>query len=185
MATGAVSAVALGGCGGARHAAHAQKLHRPLAVQLAARQRLSRHAPASLARRELPPAGATQGVDVRGSHLAVTLRRVIDPLVGSGARLPRGTHAVGVVVQIRNHGPSVYDSSATGDIRLLASRGVVSPVLATHGSCRTPLQDFDSYITSGEDRVGCVAFAVADGATLDAVRFYPRAHRRGRLSWAP
>jgi len=58
-------------------------------------------------------------------------------------------------------------------------------VLATRGICRTPVNDFDRYITAGEDRVGCVVFAVADAAILDAVRFSPHAKARGRLSWAP
>jgi hypothetical protein len=115
----------------------------------------------------------------------VKLREVIDPLRGSGAKLQRGTRAVGVIVQIRSSGPRVYDSSATGDISLVASRGPVTPVLATRGVCRTPLNDFDRYITAGEDRVGCVVFAVSDTATLDAVRFLPHAHLRGQLIWAP
>jgi hypothetical protein len=88
-------------------------------------------------------------------------------------------------MQIRSSGPKLYDSSATGDISVEASSGTVTPVLATRGSCRTPLEDFDRYITAGEDRVGCIVFAVADGATLDAVRFSPYAKARGRLSWAP
>jgi len=146
---------------------------------------LSIGAPASLRRGALPPVGALQEVSVRGARLAVELRRVIDPLGGSGARLPADTRAVGVVVQIRNAGPSTYDSSSTGDIRLVASGGAVTPVLATHGACRTPRDDFDRYITAGEDRVGCVVFAVANGATLDAVWFSPHAHRLGRLTWAP
>ena len=146
---------------------------------------LSRRAPVSLVRGSLPPVGATQRIDSGGARLAVTLRRVIDPLRGSGAELPPGSRAVGVILQIRSAGPGVYDSSATGDIRLIASSGVVTPVLATHGICKTPLDDFDRFITAGEDRIGCVVFAVADGATLDAVRFSPHARQLGRLSWAP
>jgi hypothetical protein len=110
---------------------------------------------------------------------------VIDPLRGSGAKLQRGTRAVAVIVQIRSSGPAIYDSSATGDISLVTSGGPVTPVLATRGVCTTPVNDFDRYITTGEDRVGCVAFAVADTATLDAVRFLPHARLRGRLTWAP
>ena len=90
-----------------------------------------------------------------------------------------------MIFQIRSSGPKLYDSSATGDISVLTSGGIVTPVLATRGICRTPLEDFDRYITAGEDRIGCVVFAVADGATLDAVRFSPHAHRLGRLTWAP
>ena len=145
---------------------------------------LSIDAPSRL-RGPLPGVGATQWVDASGARLGVTLRRVIDPLFGSGAQLPGGARAVAVVIQIRNSGPKLYDSSATGDITLIASKGVVTPVLATHGICRTPLDDFDRYITVGEDRSGCVVFAVANGATLDAVRFSPHARRLGRLTWAP
>jgi hypothetical protein len=124
-------------------------------------------------------------VNAAGAHLEVTVRKVIDPLRGSGAKLLPDTRAVGVFVQIRSSGPAVYDSSATGDISLAVSAGPVTPELATHGVCRTPLNDFDRYITAGEDRIGCVVFAVSDAATLDAVRFLPHAQLRGRLIWAP
>jgi hypothetical protein len=146
---------------------------------------LSSRAPASLRHGALPQPGLAQKVDTDGALLTVTLRTVIDPLRGSGAELPAGTRAVGVIFQIRSAGPKLYDSSATGDISIAVSSGVVTPVLATRGVCRTPLEDFDRYITAGEDRVGCVVFAVANGATLDAVRFSPHAHRLGRLTWAP
>jgi hypothetical protein len=146
---------------------------------------LSARAPASLRRGVLPAPGVTQRVDSRGALLAVTLRSVIDPLRGSGAELPAATRAIGVFIQIRSTGPKLYDSSATGDVSIVASSGVVTPVLATRGICKTPVEDFDRYITAGEDRIGCVVFAVADGATLDAVRFSPHAQRLGRLTWAP
>jgi hypothetical protein len=146
---------------------------------------LSPRAPATLRSASLPQPGVTQRVDAGGARLWVTLRSVIDPLRGSGAELPAGTRAVGVVIQIRSAGPKLYDSSATGDVSISVSGGVVTPVLATRGTCRTPLEDFDRYITTGEDRSGCVVFAVADDATLDAVRFSPHAHRLGRLTWAP
>lgn len=146
--------------------------------------RLSRRAPPSLAHDALPPVGVTQHVVSQDAGLWVTLRSVIDPLKGSGASLQPGTRAVAVVVQIRNAGPAVYDSSATGDFTVVPSGGTVIPVLATRGMCRTPVEDFDRYITAGEDRVGCVVFAVADGATLAAVRFSPHAGPAGRLVWA-
>jgi hypothetical protein len=179
-------AAGLCGCGAAARRGHGHGSDaslRPMPVIGAAP--LSREAPASLARRALPRVGATELVDASGARLAVTLRRVIDPLPASGARLPRGTRAVAVIVQIRSSGPRTYDSSATGDITIRTSGGVVTPVLATRGSCKTPLNDFDRYITQGEDRAGCVVFAVRNGATLDAVWFSPHAHRLGRLTWAP
>ena len=149
------------------------------------RQRLRSSPPRRLLHGTLPPVGTTQRVNTEGALLAVTLRQVIDPLRGSGAALGGGARAVGVIFQIRSYGPRVYDSSATGDIALFTSGGVVRPVLATSGVCKTPLNDFDRYITAGEDRVGCVVFAVADGAALETVRFFPHARRVRGLSWAP
>jgi hypothetical protein len=183
-----VLAAGLCGCGGA-----AQKPHRSGALArgggasavIGGGTPLGTGAPASLRRGELPRVGAWQQVASAGARLGIDLRRVIDPLRGSGARLPRDTRAVGVIMQVRNAGPRTYDSSATGDIRLVASTGTVTPVLATRGVCRTARDDFDRYITAGEDRVGCVVFAVSNGATLDAVWFSPHAHRLGRLTWAP
>lgn len=109
---------------------------------------------------------------------------MIDPLTGSGAKLPAGTRAVAVLVQIRNSGPAVYDSSATGDFTVIPSGGAVTPVLATRGICKTPVEDFDRYLTAGEDRVGCVVFAIPIGATVTGVRFSPHAEAKGRLVWA-
>ncbi len=188
-AVAALLAASLSGCGGAaagrahRAAGNRDTNLRPLPVVGGAP--LSRRAPASLTRGTLPQVGATQHVDAAGAELEVTLRRVIDPLLGAGTELPPRTRAVGVIFQIRSSGPKLYDSSATGDITIVPSAGVVTPVLATRGICRTPLDDFDRYITAGEDRVGCVVFAVSNGATLDAVWFSPHAHRLGRLTWAP
>lgn len=185
-------AVSLGGCGGSSlrvrgglraGAGGSYPYLKPMPVGTS--QELSLRAPASLRHGDLPQPGITQKVDAGGARLTVTLRGVIDPLRASGAVLPAGTRAVGVIFQIRSAGPRLYDSSATGDISLAVSGGVVTPVLATRGVCRTPLEDFDRYITAGEDRIGCVVFAVPDGATLDAVRFSPHAQRRGRLTWAP
>jgi hypothetical protein len=175
-------AALVAGCGAAGQAVTDGPSTSP---QLTGGAPLTLRAPVSVARRALPPVGATQRVDSRGASLEVTLRKVIDPLRDSGAKLQHGTRAVGVFMQIRSSGPAIYDSSATGDISIVASAGAVSPVFATHGVCRTPLNDFDRYITAGEDRVGCVVFAVSDAATLDAVRFMPHARARGLLSWAP
>jgi hypothetical protein len=117
--------------------------------------------------------------------LAVTVSRVINPLAGSGAALQPGTHAVGVIVRIQNHGPGVYDSSATGDISLVPASGSATPVFAAHGVCQTQLRDFDNYITAGEVRHGCVAFSIENGASVSAVRFSPHGRAAGRATWAP
>ena len=181
----AVLTVVLGGCGGVTRSAGSIGGASLKPTPIASGPSLSSRAPASLRRGVLPAAGITQRVMSQGALLDVTLRSVIDPLRGSGAELPAGTRAVGVIIQIRSSGPKLYDSSATGDVSIVASSGLVTPVLATRGLCRTPVEDFDRYITAGEDRIGCVVFAVANGATLDAVRFSPHAHRLGRLTWAP
>lgn len=182
-----LAAVMLGGCGAAHRPrardADAGTRLKPLPV--AAGAVLRQQAPTALGDAALPRVGTTQRVDTEGARLIVTLRRVLDPLRGSGAELPPRTRAVGVIVQIRSSGPRLYDSSATGDVSVMASSGEGTPVLATKGICRTRRDDFDRYITAGEDRVGCVVFAVGKGATLDAVRFSPHAHRLGRLTWAP
>jgi hypothetical protein len=186
LAVALLAGIGLGGCGGT-----AGKTGGPVGrvglkpMPVSSGAPLSASAPSSLRTGALPAVGVTQSVDAGGARLSVTLRRVIDPLKGGGARLPRRARAVAVMIQIRSAGPKLYDSSATGDIRLIASGGVVTPVLATRGICRTPLDDFDRFITAGEDRIGCVVFAVANGATLDAVWFSPHAHRLGRLTWAP
>jgi len=181
-ALGFVTAAVLAGCGaGAGAGAATESKPSPLVSGGA----LSKHAPGTLARLALPAVGIAQRVHTSGASLTVTLTRVIDPLRASGADLPPHTRAVGVIVQIRSFGPALYDSSATGDISLMSSAGITTPALATRGICRTPLNDFDRYITTGEHRTGCVVFIVADGATLDAVRFSPHAHRLGRLTWAP
>jgi hypothetical protein len=180
-----VLAFGVGGCGGTAGSARRTSGGYLKPMPLADGSSLSSRAPSSLRRGVLPAPGVTQRVDSRGALLAVTLRSVIDPLRGSGAGLPAGTRAIGVIIQIRSSGPKLYDSSATGDVSIVASSGVVTPVFATRGICKTPVEDFDRYITAGEDRIGCVVFAVANGATLDAVRFSPHAHRLGRLTWAP
>jgi hypothetical protein len=130
-----------------------------------------------------PPVGATQAVHAGGATLSVAVVRVIDPLRGSGAALLTGTRAVGVFVRIRNNGPGIYDSSATGDISIVPSAGMTTPVFAPHGICQTPLQDFDNYITPGVVRNGCVVFSIQSDAKLLAVRFSPHGEAAGRTTW--
>jgi hypothetical protein len=110
--------------------------------------------------------------------------RVIDPLSDSGATLQPGTRAVGVVVQIENRGPGIYDSSATGDVSVVPSSGTATPVFAGHGVCQTQLRDFDNYITAGEIRHGCVAFAIDATAKVSAVHFASHGQASGRATWA-
>ena len=131
-----------------------------------------------------PRVGTTQNVHTAGTTLSVKVLRVLDPLLGSGAALEPGTRAVGVMIQIQNNGPGIYDSSATGDVSVVPSVGTPVPVFAPQGACQTPLRDFDNYITEGEVRQGCVVFAVDSGAKLLAVRFSPHGQPAGRVTWA-
>ena len=142
--------------------------------------------PAHRARRTsgAPAVGKVQLVHAPGATLSVRVIKVIDPLADSGAALQPGTRAVGVIVQIENRGPAVYDSSATGDLSIVPTSGMITPVFAAHGVCQTPLRDFDNYITAGEVRHGCVAFAIDDGAKVAVVRFSPHGSASGRAAWA-
>ncbi len=119
----------------------------------------------------------------RGETLAVTVTRMIDPLRGSGAAAPPGARVVGVLVRILNHGPGVYDSSATGDFSLRSSAGDASPTFVPQGICQTPLRDFDNEISPGEERSGCVAFALPAGARGLTVRFSPHGSPNGSVAW--
>jgi hypothetical protein len=127
--------------------------------------------------------GATQRVNAGGSRLSVRVSRVIDPLRDSGAALPPGERAVGVLVSILNHGPAVYDSSSTTDVSLASSAGEGTAVFALHGVCETPLRNWDNYIVAGEAKSGCVTFGVGSGAKVTAVRFSPHGKPAGRVSW--
>ena len=131
-----------------------------------------------------PPTGTTQRTTYGGASLAITVQQLIDPLRDSGAALLPGSRAVGIVVELVNSGPSLYDSSATGDFSLLASRGPVTPVFVPGGVCKTPLEDFDRYMTTGAVRSGCVAFSVPSAARVLAVRFSPHDQPAGRLTWS-
>jgi hypothetical protein len=122
-------------------------------------------------------------VHAGGETLAVTVAQVIDPLRGSGATAPPGAHVVGVLVRILNRGPGVYDSSATGDFSLHSSAGDASPTFVPRGVCQTPLRDFDNEISPGEERSGCVAFAVSAGARALTIRFSPHGSGAGRVAW--
>ncbi len=143
-----------------------------------------RPAPARRSAKPLAPVGQSQRVSASDATLTVTVSRVIDPLRGSGAALLPGSRAVGVLLRVVNHGPGIYDSSATGDVSIAISSGTATPVFAQAGVCQTPLRDFDNYISPAEQRQGCVAFSLPSGARVLAVRFSPHAKATGRVSWA-
>jgi hypothetical protein len=113
----------------------------------------------------------------------VTAKALIDPLRDSGAAALPGTRTVGVLVQIVNDGPGVYDSSATGDVSIVPSSGPARPVFVRQGVCQTPLRDFDNYIAPGVSRAGCVAFTVGSRARVLAVQFSPHGQSAGRVTW--
>lgn len=130
-----------------------------------------------------PAVGATQETESRGSRLTITVENVVDPLSGSGAALLPGSRAVAILVRLVNAGPALYDSSATGDFSVLSTRGPVTPVFVPHGLCQTPVEDFDRYMSPGDERSGCVAFALPASARVLGVRFEPHAAAAGQLTW--
>jgi hypothetical protein len=173
----ALAASSAAGCGSS---SQAHTSTRPTATH--AHKPAPRPAPAP-PRPSHPPVGATQPVHAGDAILSVAVVRVIDPLRGSGAALLTGTRAVGVFVRIRNDGPGIYDSSATGDISIVPSTGTTTPVFASQGVCQTPLRDWDNYITPGETKDGCVVFSIESDAKLVAVRFSPHGEAAGRTTW--
>jgi hypothetical protein len=152
-------------------------------TQSTSKTKSSKKAKHAAARPVGPRIGTTQHVSAQGTKLSVTVSKVIDPLVGSGAALLPGTRAVGVFVRIVNDGPGGYDSSSTGDISILPSSGVGSPAYASKGACETPLQDFDNAIGPGENREGCVAFTLNTRAKLVGERFAADGGGAGIVKW--
>lgn len=128
--------------------------------------------------------GSTVTIPLPGTTMFVTVRRVIDPLGGSGAKVPAGTVPVGVLIAVRNGGPESYDSSATSDFSLVTASGPAIPVFAPAGVCQTYVQDFMNEIGAGQTRTGCISYAVPHGRTPTAVRFTPYGGREGRaVTW--
>ena len=149
-------------------------------------------AAAALAR-ATPPSGAprvgrAQKVDAGGARLSVTVLKLVNIPSSAGASLLPGFRAVGVEVEIASTGPAIYDSSGTADFSIVAtlSNATVANVTSVYipaGICKTQLRDFDNYITAGEYRSGCVAFAIPAKARVSDVRFSPHGKSRGRLTW--
>ena len=138
-------------------------------------------------RRRPRPRGAAIGATLRthagSSTLDVTVSRVLDPLVGTGASLPPGMRAAGAEVAIHNAAGATYDSTASGDWSILTTGGLASPLFVRHGICQTPLADFESLIGVGETRTGCVAFSVPRRARILSVRFSPHSRAPGTVAW--
>lgn len=138
--------------------------------------------PAQRRLRHAPPVGVRQGVHIDGTYLTVNVEGVLG-LTDTGARLLPGTRAVGVQLQIANQSGATYDSTSSGDVSLVLSHGMSTPLDVRRGVCETPLVDFESMIVSGDVRSGCVAFSVPHAARVVGVRFSPFSRPRGALSW--
>jgi hypothetical protein len=126
---------------------------------------------------------STQRVNAGSSTLSVSVTKVLDPLRDSDAALIPGMRAVGVLVTIRNDAGATYDSTASGDLSLVTSAGMASPLFIKQGVCQTPLTDFESLISVGETHTGCVGFSVAHGGRVQDVRFSPHSRAPGSVLW--
>jgi len=129
-----------------------------------------------------PPLGARQAVRTGGADLTVTVLRVLR-LVHTGSPPLPGTRQVGVELRIANQHGATYDSTASGDVSLVLSAGRAEPLDVRRGPCQTPLVDFESIVSAGSVRTGCVAFSVPRRARVLGVRFSPHSRARGRLAW--
>lgn len=129
-----------------------------------------------------PRVGARQAVHTGGADLTVTILRVLR-LTGTGSPVLPGTRQVGVELRIANQHGATYDSTASGDVSLVLSAGQSEPLDVRRGPCQTPLVDFESIVSAGSVRSGCVAFSVPRRARVLGVRFSPHSRPRGRLTW--
>jgi hypothetical protein len=129
-----------------------------------------------------PRVGVRQGVHTGGAYLTVTILRVLR-LTDTGSPVLPGTRQVGVELRIADQRGATYDSTASGDVSLILSAGQSEPLDVRRGPCLTPDQDFESIVSSGSVRTGCVAFSVPRRARVIGVRFSPHSRRRGALTW--
>lgn len=129
-----------------------------------------------------PHVGVRQGVHTDGTYLTVTILRVLTLTDTGSPKLP-GTRQVGVQLRVANQAGATYDSTASGDLSLVLSAGTSQPVDIRRGVCETPLQDFESIVSAGSVRTGCVAFSVPRGSRVIGVRFSPHSRPRGMLTW--
>jgi hypothetical protein len=146
------------------------------------------HPPHRRARTAVPhgakPVASAQRVHAGGSLLSVTVSRIYASLTATGSPPPPGTRAAGVALTIANLSGATYDSTASGDVSVVLSAGSAAPLYIKAGVCQTPLTDFESLISAGETRSGCVGFAVPHRARIVAVRFSPHSRTPGTVSWA-
>lgn len=180
---GLIAAVLVAGCGQAVTSRSASSVSTS-SSSATTRATAPRRRPArSAARATGAPLGTTRLVRAGRTRLLVTMGPVLDPLAGSGAALPPGTRAVGVVLTVHNDGGGTYDSTASGDVSLSTSAGPAAPLFVRAGRCATPLTDFESLIGAGETRHGCVGFSVGGRSRVIGVRFSPHSRAPGSVAW--
>lgn len=191
-ATAAVG-LALGGCGGSGPSGTSSvtgpgsatvtttpaRTRSTATVHSSSTQRRARHGPPVV---HGPHVGARRSVHTDGTHLTVTILRLLR-LTHTGSPPLPGTRQVGVALRIANQQGATYDSTASGDVSLVLSAGRSEPLAVRRGPCQTPLVDFESIVSSGSVRTGCVAFSVPRRARVLGVRFSPHSRARGRLTW--
>jgi len=129
-----------------------------------------------------PRVPTRQGVHINGTYLTVTILRVLTLTHTGSAALP-GTRQVGVELRIANQAGTTYDSTASGDVSLVLSRGASEPLDIRRGPCQTQLVDFESIVSAGSVRSGCVAFSVPRSSRVIGVRFSPHSRPPGTLTW--
>lgn len=118
--------------------------------------------------------------------LKVRVRRLIDPLRGGGAAgaASPGARGIGVVIEVRNAGGGVYDSSSKTDVTLGARDGTPAALLfVPGGGCATSERDFLKLVAPGETRTGCVAFELPRSRRPAVVRFAPDGSARRAVRW--
>ncbi len=129
-----------------------------------------------------PEIGATQSVHAFGSFLHVTVTKV-GAVSRADASPPPGDRGVAVQLRIADEAGQTYDSTASGDLSVIVSRGMSVPLDIRAGACETQLVDFESHLYSGDVRTGCVGFSVPRHARVLGVRFSPHARPRGAVTW--
>ena len=129
-----------------------------------------------------PRVGATQSVHAYGAFLHVTVTGV-DAIARGDAAPPPGYRGVAVPLRIADLAGQTYDSTASGDLSVITSKGMAAPLDVRAGPCETQLVDFESHLYSGDVRTGCVGFSVPRGARVLGVRFSPHAQSRGSVAW--
>jgi hypothetical protein len=183
----ALIAAALTGCGGGASTTVSRSGSSTGTTTTTTRttKRARRHKPRRAGRvpAHAAPVGRAQRVHAGSSTLSVTVSKVYGSLSGTGAALLPGTHAAGVLLTIRNDAGATYDSTASGDVSVIASSGAAAPLFIKQGVCQTQLTDFESLIGAGETRTGCVGFTVPHGARVVGVRFSPHSRAPGSVTW--